>query len=199
VCGEIKRYQLVQRIKQAAPTKFVTLTCRHEGQPADQLKTMANKFQDLVKRIRKKQAIEYIRITEDCVDGFPHFHILARTAYIDQAWLSREWKDLTNASIVDIRKAHGKSTRYIAKYVGKNLTRRDARQRYGTSRHFFPPKQKNETDLFEFEHVKQGFLEHVEYITQNNSLEANGIGRYRITDREPGDELPLEIQKLYPQ
>jgi hypothetical protein len=198
ICGACKRWQLVKQITDAAPTKFITLTCRHEGEPRDQLNAIKTALPKLITRIRKSQACEYVRITEDCVDGYPHFHVLARTGFIRQDELSNAWKRLTNANIVDIRKAHGKSTRYVAKYVGKHLTHHDARQRYAVSRKFFIPKPKHPTDMINWEHLHEHFLEATERITARNTLVTEAHGKWWIVEREPGDELPQEISALYP-
>lgn len=53
--------------------------------------------------------------------GYPHLHVVARSPFIPQKWLSERWSQLGIGSIVDIRKIfkHETAARYIAKYLGK--------------------------------------------------------------------------------
>ena len=83
ICGPAKRRQLVQQIKDAAPTKFITLTCRHEVSPEHQGRKIAKALPRLMTELREAGiTITYLRMLETCKDGYPHFHLLARSPFI---------------------------------------------------------------------------------------------------------------------
>jgi len=197
ICGKMRRRQLINRIKKAEPNRFVTLSV-HRNQTIDEAeKNIRKAMPKLAKLIRKEHSheFEYVRMLEHCRDGYPHFHLLARSNYIPQKWLSTEWEKLTGARVVDIRKAHGKSTGYIAKYINKA---RDAggvwtRQRMSVTHHFWPSIEPVTTEWIEWFWPKMPAREFAIAKSQEWSLERIRPGLYWIQDREPGDELPVEL------
>jgi len=79
---------------------------------------MAKAWCALKERIRRRQpGFEYIKIMTS--EGNGVYHILAVGGYIEQGWLSANWKQLTGAGIVDIRKVKfGKQhKRRLARYM----------------------------------------------------------------------------------
>lgn len=135
---------------------------------------------------------------ETCNDGYPHFHILARTKYIEQAALSTKWAEYSGARVVDIRKAHGRSTSYIAKYITKarNIENQWSRQRISVSKQFWvhkTDKNSEKDEYVEWEHSKVPPYESAEQISIESAFHREVLGRYRIVDREPGDETPFEL------
>lgn len=196
-CGPIKKSQLVARIKAAKPTKFITLTCRHESGPQVQLKKITKALPRLITRIRKTQPIEYFRMLEDCVDGYPHYHLLARTDYIHQAELSALWLKVADAPVVDIRKAHGASTAYIAKYLAKacNQNREWQRQRVSVSRHFWTRAPPAEQQWIDWRQTRRTFLEEAERISETRDLIQHMPGTYWIADKDDRP-MPIEITQL---
>lgn len=193
-CNAIKRATLVARIVRAQPTKFITLTCRHELGPQTQLKTITKALPRLVNQIRRTGECEYIRVLELCADGYPHYHLLARTAYIDQKWLSQRWHHYTGAAIVDIRKAHGRSRAYITKYLTKSLAGNciDIHQRFAISKKFFQDNQPKPT-ITEW---KTAGIHPTEYAHRKQEVFAftrRGATTWEMHEREPGDELPPEL------
>lgn len=195
-CGPRRRHQLIGRITRAAPTKFITLSCRHELGPQPQLETITQAFPKLIATIRKHNGpIEYLRALEYCADGYPHFHMLARTKFIEQRFLSEHWQRLSGAPVVDIRKAHGRSTRYIAKYLSKSTGGREwNRQTFAVSRHFWTDNPQDQpTQWLNWSTKRIPALEEACNICEQHSLERIALGCYHITEREPGDEIPYEL------
>jgi len=80
----------------------------------------------LVRAIRKRYGpFEAAYVWELTKRGWPHVHLAARSAYIDQRWLSEYWKGLTGASIVHICKvrSHEHAAKYMSKYLLKDMFR----------------------------------------------------------------------------
>lgn len=197
VCGKRKKFMLIKKILTAAPNRFLTLTCRHEGTPDEQLALMRTKMQKLFEKLRQKHGkIEYLRMLEQCKDEYPHFHFLIRSSFIPQPEIKDLWSKLTGAKIVDIRKAHGKSSGYVAKYLGKacSKTGEFSRQRIAVSKSFWP---KNETNTAEdWGAWKAESCGPVLYAEQNQNeysfTDRNSLSWY-MNERQPGDELPTSL------
>jgi hypothetical protein len=196
VCGPINRSLLIRRIVKAAPTKFITLTCRHAEGPEFQLAKMRKALPRLINKIRQMQKIEYLRMLEWCTDGYPHFHLLARCGYIPQQTLSNIRENLTGARIVDIRKAHGRSTRYITKYITKatNKSREWSRQAISVSQGFWTqPKPKNLREYLNWQTERRPIYESAEAMALENRIVRQKFGDYTFEAREAGDEIPEEL------
>jgi hypothetical protein len=195
VCGPRKRSILIRRIVKASPTKFITLSCRHEHGPEHQLKTITKALPKLITQIRKSIGdIEYLRALEYCKDGYPHYHLLARVKYIDQADLSTMWTNLTSAPVVDIRKAHGRSTSYVSKYMSKATGTENSwvRQQFSVSRNFWQDDER-ETQWLNWETKRIPVYEKAQSICEVNSLDRVAVGCYKIVDKIEGDDVPLEL------
>jgi len=195
ICGPRRRWLFVLRIRAASPTRFITLTCRHEGEPSDQLRRITRALPRLITTLRKKHgSIEYLRMLETCQDGYPHFHLLARSDYLPQPEIKEHWSRLTDASIVDVRKAHGRSTGYIAKYLSKARSETGlwSRQRVSVSKGFWH-KSERESDLIAFHHSRthpQQSADDRPHLTYSRLVP----GHYSPSLREPGDQLPPELR-----
>jgi hypothetical protein len=196
VCGPRKRFLLIKRITLAAPTKFITLTCRHEHGPEKQLDVITKALPKLITKIRKEHGdIEYLRALEYCKDGYPHYHLLARCKFIPNQWLSDTWKQHTQAYVTHIAKAHGRSTKYIAKYMSKATATENTwtRQQFAVSRNFWI-KDERFTQWLNWSTRRIPAFEEARNITETNTLTRVAVGCYRIDDgREPGDEIPYEL------
>lgn len=198
-CAALRKAHLVRRIVAARPNRFITLTCRHDGTPEQRLHEIKRGLTRLTAELRKQHEFEYARMLEQCQDGFPHFHLLARSPFIPQPELKKLWARFTTATIVDIRKAYGASASYVAKYITKARDKDGnfGRQRLSVTRKFWPT---NETlnELGAFVHHD----EHPTAWAQRNqyaiTLITRGPTRWLITEREPGDELPEELQPWQP-
>lgn len=125
-CRKQKAHRWRQIACAGKPTKFITLTLRSSDVKTikQQAKKLKAGFTELVRRIRRYQgSFEYLLIFELTRIGTPHVHILARSDYIPQGWLSNQWNNISGAFKVDVRAI--KRTRdvanYITKYMGKNI------------------------------------------------------------------------------
>ena len=199
VCGPRRRAALARRIVTGHPNRMVTLTCRHELGAKHQLKIMRTNTSKFISTLRKRFGdIQYVRILETCKDGYPHFHYLMRSTYLPQAELKAIWTKLTGATIVDVRKAHGRSVSYVAKYISK-ATGEDgtfSRQKIAVSRHFWEPLQ-GATEFCNFDHVRTHPVDFVEARYADHALERIRFGLYHVTEREPGDDVPYELTRTH--
>lgn len=194
ICGPRRHWQFVQRIRTASPNRFITLTCDRTRDPATQLKRMRTALPRLATALRTSVGtFEYLRMLEQCKDGYPHFHLLARSAFVPQSHLRTLWQKLTGATIVDIRKAHGRSTSYIAKYLGKARDKHGdwSRQRVSVSKHFWPEVLGEQTHIA-FTHSRM----HPTQTAENRpttTFERLRPAYYCPHAREPGDANPEEL------
>jgi len=147
-CRPQKIARLVGDLKDAMPTRFVTLTTKatSSGCPHAEHVRATTRIPRLFKRMDgDRPKTEYFRVIELTKRGWPHYHFLTRGNYWDQEQLSREWKRLTGAFIVDVRKIKGKNLiNYVTKYVVKGFPIEWARRRFSASRGFWrrPPTKK---------------------------------------------------------
>lgn len=200
VCERCKQAALVQRIVRAAPSKFITLTCRHENGPAYQARLMGKQLSQWTAGIRKSgKPLEYVRILEECADGYPHYHLLARMPYVPQAELAQRWESKTGAKVLDVRVAHGRSTRYVSKYITKSFSGSGFtnRQKLSATRGFWRDEAW-ETDVIGHREIPDDPWTAAENLSETNSLVRLRRGVYWLWEREPGDELPEELQKEEP-
>jgi len=123
------------------PNRFMTLTVNpEEGAGPDERRGMlADALKLLVKRLRGRpqwRDLQYFTVVEATEAGEPHLHVLLRSAFIPQAFVSDVMRELLNAPIVDIRRVRGvrQAVRYIAKYVAKAPARFGTFKRYWMSR-----------------------------------------------------------------
>lgn len=196
-CAALLRRVLVARITAAKPSTFITLTSRHDVDKATALETITRANGRLWPWIRRHYGeAEYVRILEWCNDGYPHLHCLARMPFVPQHELSRRWKQLTGAVVVDIRKAHGRSARYVAKYVAKHTadTTRWTRQTISASRAFFN-RDTAPSEFANWEDMPISITDKANEIADRWALHRLKPGVYWLFDREPGDELPAELQR----
>lgn len=192
-CGPKLKARLVHRIVKARPNRMVTLTCRHEEGPAEQHRKIVKALPRLVTQLRSQTPIEYLRMLESCVDGYPHFHLLVRSAYIDQAWIQEEWKRLTGAHIVDIRKAHGASVAYVAKYVNKARGEDGmfSRQRISVSRQFWNDERGEELAVTDV--TREHPVPYANAHLVDRAITKRSGTVYELDMRSDGDEWPPEF------
>lgn len=91
--------------------------------------------------------LHYMAFCEATEAGEPHLHILLRTKYIPQRWLSEQMKELVNSPIVWIEKVKGAKSAiaYVTKYVTDAPAQFGKSRRYWTSR-FYRLRTKDKTD-----------------------------------------------------
>jgi len=200
VCGPRKRYRLVKRIQEANPNKFITLTLPHDDTPQAKHAIAKKALPKFARLIRKQFGeFEYCRMSEHHADGYPHFHLLARCqSYIPWQTLLQHWHELTGSQRIDIRKAHGKSAGYIAKYMNKARGEdyEFSRQRMSVSQNFWSTETKREPtyEWIEYKRIRDELKWIVRDLAKNNTINRLRVKVYYTTEREPGDELPEELQ-----
>jgi hypothetical protein len=94
--------------------------------------------------------IPFLAVFERHKSGEPHLHILCRSEWIPQKWLSDEMRRLTGAFIVDVRRTYSPSecAAYCTKYVGKDPAIYGNCKRYWASQDYEldPPAKDDERD-----------------------------------------------------
>lgn len=142
-CGTVKRAKLQARIREAQPNRFITLTtCGHETETPRQIFDWTRRqISELGKLIRRQgRTFEYLRCLEATKTGYPHYHLLVRSPYLDQRELSAHWCHFTRAYIVDIRSLtkDENAARYVMKYLTKQSAVPFTNRRLSWTRKFFP-------------------------------------------------------------
>ena len=145
--------QLARQAFLGQPTTFLTLTVNpaRGTSPDHRARELARAWRLLRLRAMRRLGVKvmpFIAVFEKTKAGEPHLHILLRVAYLDQAWLSDQMKDMIDAPIVDIRSVRdkGKLSNYIAKYMAKDPHRFRGTKRYWTSQDYALPAQEDEQD-----------------------------------------------------
>jgi len=143
-CGPQKTSALCRRIETAKPQRFITLTtARHAARnPRQVYDETRRQIPELIRELRKEKGeIEYCRVLETTKTGYPHYHLLVRSPWIDQEHLSKSWARLSTAFIVDIRRIDQRKeiASYVAKYLAKQTVLPFTNRRVTQSRRFFPP------------------------------------------------------------
>lgn len=110
-------HRVMSGIEKGGNLRFLTLTSSPSS-PLD----IQRSWRRLYMRLKRRGLIcGYVKVTERTKSGLLHLHILFRGSFLEQVWLSRLWKEIHGAEIVDIRKAFGKhgAAGYLAKYMAK--------------------------------------------------------------------------------
>lgn len=108
------------------PTTFLTLTVNPAYGPSPDWRASAlvAAFRTLRRRIVKRYnlpKLEFLAVFEATKKGEPHLHVLMRSPYIPQDWISDQMRQLMAAPVVDIRWVgdQGRLAAYVSKYLGK--------------------------------------------------------------------------------
>lgn len=146
-CGPRKRAALTAKIALAKPNRFITLTTDPAtgDTPRQVYDWSRRQISELAKVIRKRHGeFEYVRAIEQTKKGWPHYHLLVRSPYLDQKELSHCWCHLTRAFIVDIRALtkDERAARYVTKYLTKQTSCDFTTRRLSWTKGFFMPEEK---------------------------------------------------------
>jgi len=124
-----RRNRLYQRamsgLRMGGNLKFVTLTSSPES-AANGL-DIRSSWRVLLQRLRRRNLCSgYVKVMEFTKAGLPHFHLIIRGPWLSQSWLSRQWDQIHQSPIVDVRRVQRKdgAASYLAKYLGKSLDAR---------------------------------------------------------------------------
>jgi len=140
-CGPRKKAKFIRRALRGNPTSLLTLTVNPALYSAriDAFKAATVAIPHFIKRLRRRfprYRVEYLLVWETTKAGWPHAHVLLRAPFIPQSLISRIWKELTGAPIVDIRAVRGQRdvARYLGKYLAKKPETPPGAKRFRTSR-----------------------------------------------------------------
>lgn len=158
-CGPKKQQRMAIMCELAAPNKLITLTVnpRFYKDPRDAFDQTRRQLSQLAKTIRLERGeFEYLRVIEATKAGWPHYHLVARTPYVPQATLSRAWRSLTKAPVVDIRKIDERLGvfGYVFKYLGKQVSIPWTKRRISWTRNFFQKAQRDDNPGLQLELLK---------------------------------------------
>lgn len=118
-------HRVLSGLERGGYIRFLTLTSSPQSPP-----DIHHSFRILVKRLERRKLLQgYIQVPELTKKGYCHKHILFRGSYIAQALLSRWWKEIHNAEIIDIRafipvRGNKAMAGYMAKYMTKEGVKR---------------------------------------------------------------------------
>lgn len=128
LCAPRRSKRLAREAAEGKPNRFITLTvrARDDGGQTQRARDLVRAWRTVCKLIRRrdgKRSLEFLAVFERTHRGEPHLHILVRSGYIDQRWLSAVMGRLIGAPIVDVRAVKGsrQAARYVAKYAAKGL------------------------------------------------------------------------------
>lgn len=145
-CAPERRNRLVHEAQLGQPTVFATLTSRRreDRTPSWAAQELVKCWRTIRRRYKKAhhgQSIPFLAVLEETEKGWPHLHIVARVAWIDQPWLSDQMAELHDSPVVDVRRCRGlkRVAYYIAKYIGKNPHHFEGTKRYWRSKDFLLP------------------------------------------------------------
>jgi len=135
------------------PNTFITLTVNPEigTGPDHRARDLVSAWRKVRRRAMKgwgNHKVPFIAVFEETKQGEPHLHILCRTKWIPQDWLSEEMQREIGAPIVDIRRVKGRKqvASYVTKYIGKNPEKFSGCKRYWRSQDYLIEKRKPYSD-----------------------------------------------------
>jgi len=137
-CAPIRKRQVIALALAGKPDRMLTLTVNPAvgKDPMERRYELARAWRLLCKRAQRKYSYKRIPcfvVVEKTEAGEPHFHVLLRGTWLDQAWISTVMSELTSSPICHIVKID-RSTRaawYCAKYLGKDP------QPFGTTKRYW--------------------------------------------------------------
>jgi len=150
VCGPQRRASVIRQALNGSPTRFVTITCRRRDgvTPEDAARELVRAWRIVIRLFRKlHQAaeVEYFAVFEATRLGWPHMHLLLRSPFMAQRWLSAQMARLIGSPVVDIRRVDPskRPAAYVAKYIGKDLHRFGTLKRYWQSKGYQSEEDKS--------------------------------------------------------
>lgn len=148
-CAPRRRKRLMKEAGLGLPNKLLTITANPAefetpDQAAQALSLAWRRCRDTLKRFHGHKAVECMMIFEKHKSGWPHLHILLRSNFIPQRWISAYFARRLNSPIVDIRaiKTKRQAINYVAKYIGKDPHRFKGVKRYWRTKFYTPPREK---------------------------------------------------------
>lgn len=145
-CAPRRTKRLAREAAEGNPNRFITLTVRARDDDRQDLRAreLVLAWRAVCKLIRRrdgKRKLDFLAVFERTRRGEPHLHILVRSGYIDQRWLSAQMQRLIGAPIVHVQAVKGsrQAARYVAKYCAKGLGVFRGCKRYWRSLRYLEP------------------------------------------------------------
>ncbi len=151
------------------------------------------------KRIKK---LHYMAFAEETENGEPHLHILLRTVFIPQAWISEQMREIISSPITWIEKIKGPKAAiaYVTKYVTKAPAQFGKSRRYWVSRAYqLIKRDRTKRSLYDIINTKVIFQKFTELISEIvvqgyipkviGKSEVRLYQRRAIRDRLPYDQI----------
>lgn len=142
-CATAKIKKLSWITSRAKPNRLLTLTVDNKlyANAREAFDATRGFVSELIRSLRVRFGeVEYLRVTEVTKQGFPHYHLLVRSAYLPYQVIRKTWEEMTGATIIDIRpvtKSFG-AYNYLTKYLTK-MHKLDWTERHVSySKGFFP-------------------------------------------------------------
>ena len=125
--------RIIRQYKQAACNRWLLNT--EEGYEYQEIKSYRMTRRVLPKTIK---TLNYMAFIEETQKGEPHLHIMLRSGYIPQRWLSQQMNELLQSPIVWIERVKGakRAIAYVCKYVTKAPAQFGKGRRYWVSRKY---------------------------------------------------------------
>ena len=142
-CAPVRKAQLVAECHRGQPNTFLTLTLRRiPGRTPEQAALALTRAWRLLRlrviRHRKLRRLPFAAVLEAHESGYPHLHILLRSIWLDQAWLSEQMRAIADSPVVHIQRIDNQAriAGYVAKYCGKAAHKFGNAKRYYFSRDY---------------------------------------------------------------
>jgi len=155
-CQPVRKAQLIAECHRGAPNTFLTLTLRRipGRSPNQAAKALARAWRLLRLRIMRHRSFKklpFAAVMEAHQSGYPHLHILLRSVWLDQKWLSAQMADIADSPVVSIQRIDHKAkiAGYVAKYAGKAAHKFGTAKRYWFSRDWAVRERKIFQKIFE--------------------------------------------------
>lgn len=142
ICGRRKVAHYAQLVTAAKPNRLITLTVdpKFYKDPRDAFDRTRKCVPKLIASLRKAYGdFECFRVLETTKKGWPHYHLVVRSAYIPHAVVRSLWTALTGAIIVDVRQIKRATDiyYYVVKYLAKQTAVPWTKRRVTWTRNFF--------------------------------------------------------------
>lgn len=146
-CSHFRRKRLIADCQAGQPNRFVTLTVNPHwfDSPEERAKRLSAAWRKIVALYRRKwpnRELHYAAVFEETTRGEPHLHLMLRSGWLDQKWLSAQMEKEMGAPIVDVRwvRSQKQVVSYIHKYISKRSIKFGNCKRYWYSAHYLPKK-----------------------------------------------------------
>lgn len=176
-CAPKRKKQLTAQAIAGRPDMFLTFTVKRSLHPSDRqaAKALSYAFRLLRLRIMRKfkRPFPFLAVVERHPGSkWPHIHVLARSKYISQKWLSAQMMELLKSPVVHVTRIDnpGRAAVYCSKYCSKCSEKIGTTKRYWQSKDYDlrddeeKAKYKKGNSGFTYTNMKIGtILEMVEY------------------------------------